>query len=660
MDRISQRRSVVGVFLAASFLLIGCSIDMPGSSERADLGRRHHDHSAQPQSSPPVEAKMKEPVPVVTGEHPRLYFTDAEIPHIKAAMQRDAGLNHQFDELRHQGEAMLIAPPAEYVRDTEKALIQSRLVLSRVSTLAGLYRLTGEERFAERARTEMFAAAKFPDWHPDDFLPDAELINALSVGYDWLYRYLRIEDRKIIADAIMKKGLQPAEAAYKHNGDWTRTESNHNIVGNGGVAIGAIALGEENEKLSRDLIANSRKSLPTALDQYEPDGAWPEGPIYWDYATRYATYYMASLDSGLGTDFDISRWPGFAATGAFRIYSTGPTKKTFNFGDAEETVHPAPFMYWLALQFKKPIYAAHEQYIEPNETTMFGLVWRARLGEIESFESAARKLPLNAMFRGSELAFLRSDWTPDATYVGFKGGTNRGTHRHLDLGSFVLDALGERWALDLGPDDYGLPGYNGSDKRWTYYRCETVGHNTLTINRENQNTDGDANLVGFHSDPNRSYAVVDLTNAYPKAHSVLRGIELLNGRDVEIVDEIDLGSSERITWNFHTKAKIRTEGATATLEQNGKRLRMQILSPIDAAFEVESAEAPSPQKPNTGVSNLTIRLPKAVSKTHIVVLISPEGEEHQVARADVRENTREKTPKGDALKDWIDAGRIRR
>ena len=263
--------------------------------------------------------------------------------------------------LRHQGERMLTEPPAVYVHDTEKALIQSRLVLARVSTLAGLYRLTGEERFAVRAREEMFAAAAFPDWHPADFLPAAELINALSIGYDWTYRYLRVQDRNIIRKAIIDKGLQPAKSAYDHDGDWTRTQSNHNIVGNGGVAVGAMAVGDDEAKLSRSLIEGSRRSLPVAMNQYEPDGAWPEGPIYWDYATRYATFYMAALDSGIGTNFDVSRWPGLASTGLFRIYSTGPTKKTFNFGDAEEVVHPAPFMYWFAKQFNKPIYAAHER-----------------------------------------------------------------------------------------------------------------------------------------------------------------------------------------------------------------------------------------------------------------------------------------------------------
>ena len=49
----------------------------------------------------------------------------------------------------------------------------------------------------------------------------------------------------------------------------------------------------------------------------------------------------------------------------------------------------------------------------------------------------------------------------EALFLAAKGGLNRGYHSHLDLGSFVLDAFGQRWAEDLGPEDYGLPGYFG-------------------------------------------------------------------------------------------------------------------------------------------------------------------------------------------------------
>src|SRR5581483_10198569 len=105
-------------------------------------------------------------------------------------------------------------------------------------------------------------------------------------------------------------------------------------------------------------------------------------------------------------------------------------------------------------------------------------------------------------------------WTdPNATYVACKGGSNQAHHGHLDLGTFVLDAQGQRWGMALGADDYNLPEYFGN-KRFSYYRCSTRGQNTITLDNENQNTNAIAPIVGFKSGPHESHVVFDLSNAW--------------------------------------------------------------------------------------------------------------------------------------------------
>jgi hypothetical protein len=62
--------------------------------------------------------------------------------------------------------------------------------------------------------------------------------------------------------------------------------------------------------------------------------------------------------------------------------------------------------------------------------------------------------------RDAGLAMLRTSWEdPEAIFVGIKAGQDRNGrgHTHLGLGSFILEAGGARWALDLGRDDYNLP-----------------------------------------------------------------------------------------------------------------------------------------------------------------------------------------------------------
>src|ERR1019366_3455224 len=76
---------------------------------------------------------------------------------------------------------------------------------------------------------------------------------------------------------------------------------------------------------------------------------------------------------------------------------------------------------------------------------------------------------------------------PNETMICFKGGEMGASHGDLDAGDFVLEALGQRWAYDLGSDDYALPGYFDTNlahttNRWSYYRMRAEGQNTIVIN----------------------------------------------------------------------------------------------------------------------------------------------------------------------------------
>ena len=68
--------------------------------------------------------------------------------------------------------------------------------------------------------------------------------------------------------------------------------------------------------------------------------------------------------------------------------------------------------------------------------------------------------------------------------MGFKGGSPGTNHAHMDVGSFVVDMQGVRWAVDLGGQGYhglesrGVDLWNrGQDsERWTVFRLNNFGH----------------------------------------------------------------------------------------------------------------------------------------------------------------------------------------
>ena len=444
-------------------------------------------------------------------DHPRLYVLDEEIDVIKQQIKVDARLRRWYDRLQKDAEKMIKEPVVVHRLIGPRLLDQSRAALRRISTLAGLYRLDGDHRKADRARQEMLAAAAFPDWNPAHFLDVAEMTNALAIGYDWLYPFLTDADRARIRQAIVDKGLKPGLLVYQSGRGWPMVIHNWNQVCNGGLTAGALAVADREPDLARQVIDHARRSIVRAMASFAPDGGWAEGPGYWNYATEYNVFFLSAVESALGTDFGLKQMAGFRETGEFRMQSIGPLNRTFNYADAHDSPGAAPQMFWFAKAFSRPDYAEHESRYIGDRAGIFHLLWAAGLPA--ALPDSAPP-PLDKLFRGIDVAFFRSAWNDkDALFVGFKGGDNRANHSHLDLGTFVLDDLGQRWALDLGSDDYNLPGYFGQ-QRWNYYRLRTEGHNTLTIEGENQNPRARARLLAFHADPERALAVADLTEAY--------------------------------------------------------------------------------------------------------------------------------------------------
>jgi hypothetical protein len=245
-------------------------------------------------------------------------------------------------------------------------------------------------------------------------------------------------------------------------------------------------------------------------------------------------------------------------------------------------------------------------------------------------------LPTDKHFKGIvEVGYLRGSWTDsNSIYIGFKAGFNQVNHGHLDLGSYVFDALGERWARDLGADDYNLPGYwemKKEGKRWNYYRLNSFSHNLCVLNNQNQDVFGKSKITKFASQSDSALGVVDLTTAYiGVARKAVRGIQLLPGRKAALIqDEFTLPEDKpcEVAWGMTTEAKIAVNGKTAKLTQNDKELKLHILAPEGAVFSEESAEQEPPQKQNKGIRRLMIRLKEQTGLARIVVLFAPTWEE---------------------------------
>jgi hypothetical protein len=507
-------------------------------------------------------------------------------------------------------------------------LTVSRTIWRRVYTLALVYKIDQDQRFLDRLWQELAAAAAFPHWHPEHFLDTAEMTHAFAIAYDWLHQDWSPEQRQVLRAALLEKGLKPALAAYHGQGKtgwWAGRTGNWNQVCNSGIGLGALSLLEEEPEVAAAVLQEAIRSSRLGLAAYAPDGGYPEGPMYWGYGTFYTVLFLAGLETALGSDLGLSAAAGFAATGFYPLYLTSPTGKTFNLADASEHISYTSQMFWLAKKFQQPLFSWYANRTKRPQA--LDLLW----GEDLEASPAAARLPLERCFRGVEVATWRSHWEdPRAFFVAFKAGSNDTPHGHLDLGTFVLDGLGQRWALDLGADDYGLPGYFGR-QRYDYYRLRAEGHNTLVINPgsgPDQALQAVAPLVTFQSHPERPFAITDLSAAYAAAAAqVRRGLSFIDRRHLLLQDEITTGRPSEIWWSLHTRADLAlaADQRTACLTQNQTRLFARILAPDQAVFTIRPARPlpaslhPLRQGDNTGVHKLAIRL-KDVRQTRLAVL----------------------------------------
>ncbi len=569
------------------------------------------------------ELSLPSPETVFNGlrtDHPRLLATAADFARLKAqcATSRQAAAWNQH--LRKTAEQLLTKETLKYhLPDGKRLLSVSRAAKDRVLLLGLVYRLTRDDRFAKRLWTELDTVTRFPDWNPKHFLDTAEMTFAVAIGYDWLYDVWDLRQRRQLREAIAAKGLSEGLSVYRRQQWWTRSIHNWNQVCNGGMAVGAIAIADDEPKLAAEVLHAALHSLPLAMHEFRPDGGWGEGPGYWRYATEYNVYLLAALNTALATDFGLSNLPGFSRTGDFPIHFTGPTGRTFNYADAHDSWHGAPQLFWLARRFNRSDFAIAQMPYATKHPTPLDLLWG-----VHYLTRTVKRgpVPLDRHFVGVSVVTMRSAWNdPLALFVGFKGGDNRVNHGHLDLGTFVLESGGVRWAVDLGPDDYNIPGYFGK-QRWTYYRTMTEGHNTLVVNHKNQSTSATASIIRFASSSDGVCAVADLSKAYPDAQRVWRGVRLVDRRHVIVRDELEASSPIDVTWQLHTHSTVIVDGRRATLTDGRRHLYATIMEPASAHFHVQSVSLTPPQRPLKKVQRLSISLPAPTNKLNLVVLLT--------------------------------------
>ncbi|KAI0652050.1 chondroitin AC/alginate lyase [Trametes meyenii] len=606
----------------------------------------------------------KNPSPTsVRPDRPRLIAPAYKWAALPQLIQNDPYLKFWNETIFGNATQYFGLEPVVYHMDGSSGILDNaREIKQRVKAFAYAYRMTNDTKWLDRTFAELqnavsdnFGPSGTDKWNPTHFLDTAEFTAAFAIGYDWLHDAWSDDQRGQILSAMKTYGLEVGLNAFTNTstGWWANgIEGNWNCVSNSGITMGALAIiGDDTTDLAQQILA---KTIPNALQNcifaVSSDGTWSETANYWYFGTTGLAEMTASLLTATGSDYGLlQNNPNLNLTGLYHMYVMGPGS-LFAYGDHgpnKFSTTANSLIFWGDV-LNKPEYVLFQRdqhdAPEPNsvfwyDPTVAGAFWDG--------------LPLDHFFDNStdQWGSMRSSWTDEnALYVAIKAGTLQGhqTHNDLDVGDFVLDALGTRWAGELGSGDYLSTGYFSSDdqdsQRWLYYRKRTEGQNTILVNKANQlvtakptvkhdtsGTQQGSSTVFDVPDGSTAFFTADLTSAYNNVASFKRGIRLLNKRKQVLLQD-DIDTSGAIMWRMHTNATVSVSGTSATLTIGDKKLQMSLVNPPDGV-QVSTADAvrfdddpalPQGQvdQPNPGVTVVEISLP--AGKYSLQVLFNPQ------------------------------------
>ena len=548
--------------------------------------------------------------------HPYIYASSDDFDRVRTlAFGGDQRITDVYRKLRLEADEIL-AKNVLYIDPSGNPLSKADEAERRISTLAMMYQIEGDEECALRAWEEMENIINLEYW-PKTMLSRSSLARAVAVGYDWLYPYLTVAQRTSCAEAIKTKALDTVEDIYRNPGNYNSWDNptgtiqtgaffsfnNHSSHNNAFFAVAALAVSDVYPELGAYILSNATNILKDFVSRCGPDGAFYEGSGYWGYYIPPLAKYMSSLSSAFGTMFDFDK-NDIVLKSSYFILHTKTSQGSMIYGDVFPNVNVR----------NEELYFIGKAFNDKNLKKIcldsgFGKLLFALWYNGDDCSDTVITMDKDKYYSGAEIATMRNTWdTPYEIFGAMKVSKASFSHNDASSGIFFFDALGERWTNGgLGAENYNLDGYfkyAPDGKRWQYYARRAEANNCLVINPDEspgQDTTSMPTIGQFRSSNGNSIAITDLSEVYAQnVKSYKRGITLTNSRTRFIVqDEAVMNSASEVWWFMNTEADITisSDGKSAILTKNGKKLYMYFNCNADYTLSVMDS-VPLPTSPN--------------------------------------------------------------
>jgi hypothetical protein len=407
------------------------------------------------------------------------------------------------------------------------------------------YQITGDRRYAEKAREILLAYAEKYDDYPlhtirgeakigggrvgPQTLDEATWLIPFCQGADLVWETLSEADRKAIAEGVLQRAAR--EVILPHR------MGVHNIQCWKNSAVGLVGFLLGDEELIHEALFNPDRGYERQMKEgVMPDGVWWEGAWGYHFYTLSALWSLTEAARNCGLNLygeELKRMYDAPLTFAM------PNLHLPAFNDSGEVnVRGRVADYELAYaRYREPRYVT---LLRTSDRRNDFALWFG-VGELPE---APPVRWTSANHPRSGYAILARGAGEQATWLCLKYGPHGGGHGHPDKLNFILYARGQVIAPDPGTARYGVPIQGG------WYRT-TLAHNTLIVDETSQRP-AEGRCLAFGRAKEVDFVMAEAGDIYDGVRFV-RTVALLNESLLLFVDQIRCDRERWLDVAYHQR-----------------------------------------------------------------------------------------------------------
>jgi hypothetical protein len=525
-----------------------------------------------------------------------LLHTDANVDRLKRLIEKNEEIRDAWSQQKEEA---------------DQILERDRFGAADCQVLGLVYRMTGDDKYAEAIKKILLDQVKKTTWEGNDLLSRTPSWQGglgvahnsffLSIGFDCAYNYLSSSERKEVAKGLANLGVKP----QMH--DWLDADTNihtfdtmgHNwwsacvyIAGFTSLAIRneipeAGEWVKEIEATAPEWFNYSGDLLQNKIPTFDRNGGFWESINYANFGVSQYLFFRLALQNVM-PEYRQSNIPILDKVTDFFISTTYFSKDekpmSVNFGDGHinRNGNACAVLLW-NLGYHKDRYAWYIKQIAPGDdkeglqqSTANGLILFPELPKLA--DDYKPDLEDSFIYPDMGWATLRNSWDNNATMLAVKSGLTW-NHSHADAGSYILFHNGRNLIIDSGNSSYGNPLY-------IEYYCQSEAHNVVLFNGEGQSRKdpyfGSVNHATIHNlvDGNKfKYVLANATGPYSQNLDRNYRSFLWVGNVILVVDDLLAREPGKFEWLLHYNGESKRRGLDLSVKQDNAEVFVRPLYP---------------------------------------------------------------------------------